>query len=211
MRKPSGSKKKQLSNKETIGKNALQSLRKMRKEETARQRILHLLFFEPLEEFSLSEIAEQGKVSKSTASRIVLELHEECLVKLVKRSILWSIQANYSNPRYKQEKILYNLAIVQRSGLIEFLEHTFNHPKNIVLFGSFIKGEDKLNSDVDIAIEDNSASETEIIHIKELGNLEKQIGRGIAVHLFNRKNVDLNLFNNIANGITLSGFLEVKK
>jgi hypothetical protein len=31
------------------------------------------------------------------------------------------------------------------------------------------------------------------------------------LHIFNRNNIDDNLFNNIANGILLWGFLEVKK
>ena len=39
---------------------------------------------------------------------------------------------------------------------------------------------------------------------------EKMIKRHIQLHMFNRKNVDLHVFNNIANGIVLAGFLEVR-
>ena len=194
MKKPSGKKKKQLYDKET-----------------ARQRILALFFYDPYQEFALSEIAEQGKVSKSTASRIILELEEQGLITLIKHRLVWRIQANHGNSIFKQEKILFNLSILYRSNLIQYLEEIFKHPKSVILFGSFSKGEDGPDSDIDIAIEDDKIKETKVMAIKELGTLEDQIGRKITIHLFNRKNIDINLFNSIANGIILSGFLEVGK
>jgi len=211
MRKPSGSGKKRVYGRETVKREAGLSIKKMRKEETARQRILQLLFLEPLQEFALSEIAELGKVSKSTASLIVLKLHKEGLVKLVQLSVVWRIQANYENPAFRREKILYNLSVIYRSGLVEYLNSIFGNPKAVVLFGSFSKGEDTMGSDIDIAIEDDSITGNTIASVKELESLERRIGRKITIHLFNRKDVDINLFNSIANGIVLSGFLEVKK
>ena len=88
-------------------------------------------------------------------------------------------------------------------------EH-YHNPKAIVLFGSYRKGEDISGSDIDIAIEKDDVKEYTTVRLNELLNLEKRLDRKIQVHLFNRKSVDVNLFNNIANGIVLSGFLEVK-
>ena len=87
----------------------------------------------------------------------------------------------------------------------------FKNPKAIVLFGSFRKGEDLSNSDIDIAIETSEANEYKIIGLRELIEFEQIIGRKIQIHLFSRENVDIGVFNNIANGILLWGFLEVKK
>jgi len=208
MRKPSGTRKKQVFDNKTIRNNIIISVEGTHEEETARQRILHLLFLDPLQEFSLSEIAEQGKVSKSTASRIIVGLSEEGLVKLKKHPLVWRIHANYDSPRYKQEKILYNLSIIYRSGIVAYLEELLKHPKSIILFGSYSKGEDRMGSDIDIAIEGENPK---TMRVKELERLERQLGRKIVTHVFNRKSVDSNLFMNIANGIVLSGFLEVRK
>ena len=100
---------------------------------------------------------------------------------------------------------------VYRSGLVEFLIDYFKNPKAIVLFGSFRKGEDLSNSDMDIAIETDEDKEYEVTGLRELLEFEKILGRKIQLHLFNRKKIDISVFNNIANGIILWGFLEVKK
>ena len=100
--------------------------------------------------------------------------------------------------------------------MVEFLNQYFGNPKAIILFGSFRKGEDFSTSDIDIAVESDVSEATElenykVIELKELGEFEKSVDKKIQLHLFNRKNVDAHVFNNIANGIVLSGFLEVKQ
>ena len=67
------------------------------------------------------------------------------------------------------------------------------------------------NSDIDIAIENDETKSYEIIGLRELSEFEKAIDRKIQIHIFNRKEIDIHVFNNIANGIVLFGFLEVKK
>lgn len=207
MMKPVSFKKKQPYDKETT-RSMTKELRRLSREVESRDRILRLMFQDPLQEFALSKVAESARTSKSTASRIIVRLHDEGLVKLIKSRLVWRISANIGNPNFKREKILYNLSLVFRSGVIDFLDGVFNRPKSIILFGSFSKGEDNLDSDIDIAIE---GEVSQIIKMKELEELEKEIGRSISIHLFRRDDVDINLFNSIANGIILSGFLEVKK
>ncbi len=94
--------------------------------------------------------------------------------------------------------------------MVEFLNDYFKNPKAIVLFGSFRRGEDVSTSDTDIAIEKDEENDYTITGLRELADFEKTIGRRIQIHLFNKKNTDLHVFNNIANGIVLAGFLEVK-
>jgi len=79
------------------------------------------------------------------------------------------------------------------------------------LFGSFRKGEDLSNSDIDIAIESEDCEDYKIVALRELSAQEKEINRKIQIHLFNRNSIDNGVFNNIANGILLWGFLEVNK
>ena len=178
-------------------------------EETARNKILEVLFKFPEKEFSLSDLAREAGVAKANIGKILGEMHEADIIEITKLSKIWRIKANKSNWFFVRSKIIYNLNLVYQTGLVDFLNDHFNNPKAIVLFGSFRNGEDISSSDIDIAIETDN-EEYKVVSIKELSEFEKEIGKNIQIHLFNRKNVDINVFNNIANGIVLIGFLEVK-
>jgi len=80
----------------------------------------------------------------------------------------------------------------------------------IILFGSVARKEATEKSDIDLAVEtlDNKG-----LRIQELGVLPRlgyRKGVKVILHIFSRNQVDLNLFSNIANGIVLEGFLEVR-
>ena len=178
--------------------------------ETAKQRIAEVLFIYPEKEFSLSDLAKEAKVKKSNIGSILSEMHQKGFIEITKLSTIWRIKSNLQHPHFTINKIIHNLALIYNSGLVEFLNNYFGHPKSITLFGSFRRGEDLSSSDVDIAIEKDDIKNYEIVRLRELSAFEKTIKRKIQVHLFSRKTVDLNVFNNIANGIVLCGFLEVK-
>lgn len=177
------------------------------------QKALDLLFRRPYQEFTLSEVAKELKSSKTTTYRALLKLKGTGLITIVPigRGGLWRIRANYENPEFRKHKIVKNLLTIYTSGVVEHLDKVFGHPKAIVLFGSFRKGEDITGSDIDIAIEIAEDKELEIHRLSELEEFEFSVERQLKLHVFNRKRIDLNLFNNIANGIVLSGFLEVNK
>ena len=179
-------------------------------EETAKQRIAEVLFKYPEKEFSLSDLAKEAGVAKANIGRILDEFTNLGFISIEKLSKIWRIKANQTNWFYIRSKITYNLHFIYTSGIVEFLIDYFNNPKTIVLFGSFRKGEDLSNSDIDIAIESDDFK-CKTIGLRELSDFEKIIGRKIQIHIFNRKEIDINVFNNIANGIVLWGFLEVKK
>ena len=179
--------------------------------ETAKNRIMEILFRYPEKEFSLSDLAREAGVAKTNIGGILGEFQEAELIHIEKLSKIWRIKANQTNWLFIRSKIVYNLNFVYNSGLTEFLIDYFKNPKAIVLFGSFRKGEDLSNSDVDIAIESDEIKEYQITGLRGLSEFEKSIGRKIQIHLFNRESVNISVFNNIANGILLWGFLEVKK
>lgn len=180
-------------------------------EETAKQKIMEILFKYPEKEFSLSDLAREAGVAKANISNILERFQKIGVIKIEKLSKIWRIKANQESMFFNKNKIIYNLSFVYNSGLVEFLIDYFKNPKVIILFGSFRKGEDLSYSDIDIAIESNETKNYETMGLRELNEFEKIIGRKIQIHIFNRKNIDDNLFNNIANGIVLWGFLEVKK
>jgi predicted nucleotidyltransferase len=180
-------------------------------EETAKNKIVEILFRYPEKEFSLSDLAREAGVAKANIGNILGEFQEAGLISIEKLSKIWRIKSNQTNWLYVRSKIIYNLNFVYKSGLVEFLVDSFNNPKAIVLFGSFRKGEDLSNSDIDIAIESEDVKEYKIIGLRELSEFENNIERKIQIHVFNRDSIDIGVFNNVANGILLWGFLEVKK
>ena len=180
-------------------------------EETAKNKIIEILFKYPEKEFSLSDLAREAGVAKANIGNILNEFQEAGLINIEKLSKIWRIKANQTNLLFIRSKIIYNLNFVYKIGLVDFLVDFFKNPKAIILFGSFRKGEDISNSDIDIAIESDEVKEYETTGLRELSEFEKVIGKKIQIHLFNRENIDIGVFNNIANGILLWGFLEVKK
>ncbi len=174
------------------------------------QRVLEVLFCYPEKEFSLSDMAKEAGVAKPHIGAILCELERLGLITITKLTKIWRIKANQQSGNFIKSKIVYNLNFIYQSGLVEFLSDHFGNPKAIVLFGSFRQGEDFSTSDIDIAIETDEAEEYKTVELRILSDFEKEIGRRMQIHCFNRKNIDTHVFNNIANGIVLSGFLEVK-
>lgn len=178
--------------------------------ETGIQKVAEVLLKFPEKEFSLSGLAKEAGVAKANMGNILDGLGKIGFVEIAKLTKIWRIKANQSGWNFVKSKIIYNLNFIYQSGLIEFLNEYYKNPKAIVLFGSFRRGEDISTSDIDIATETDEIDEYEVVSLRELADFEKAAGRKIQIHLFNRKKVDINVFNNIANGVVLSGFLEVK-
>ncbi|MBI2971786.1 MAG: nucleotidyltransferase domain-containing protein [Candidatus Aenigmarchaeota archaeon] len=185
--------------------------------ETGILRILGTLCDFPEKEFSLSDLAKEAEVAKANIGKILDILQKNDFVEITKLTKIWRIKANQKNWNFVKFKIVRNLDAMYHSGIIEFLADRYRNPKSIVLFGSFRRGEDISSSDVDIAVETDEVDEYKVLtlsHIAGLDNteqFEKKIKRKIQIHLFSRKVVDINVFNNIANGIVLYGFLVVGK
>lgn len=108
--------------------------------------------------------------------------------------------------KYILEKKLYNIKALYNSNLIGFLREELNNP-SIILFGSYSRGEDTEESDIDLYIETFSKKEI------KLDKYEKILKRNIQI--FKHKKIteitNKNLANNIINGIKMNGFIEVFK
>src|SRR3989344_1295264 len=110
-------------------------------------------------------------------------------------------KANIENRLFKDYKMIYNLSSLLESGLIKFIEEKLM-PKSIILFGSYRRGEDIENSDIDIFVE---CKEKKL----NLDKFERKLNRNIQLHF--KENFNLypkELKNNIMNGIVVGGFLE---
>ncbi len=197
--------------------------------ETGLLRVLRVLFQHPDKEFTLSSIASEAHVAKQNIRRIVNQLYSQNLVEKAQwGKRMWRIKARQKEWKFLKAKMMYNLAQLYESGLVEFLEEIFDRPRAIILFGSYRYGEDISSSDIDIAIETPFTKEYDILRIgglrehsfmtkeryEKLKNIEGALRRELQLHLFNkvdfsRKEFRKNVFNSIVNGIVLYGYLEI--
>ena len=176
----------------------------------SKQRVVEVFLRFPSTEFSLSDLATESGVGKAQMGKIISELVKKDILTVQKLSSIWRIRANSEGEPFKRLKITYNLNFLFQSGIIEFLTNHYQNPKAIVVFGSFRRGEDQTGSDIDIAIEASGKGELITTRLKDLLPFEESIQRTIQLHIFTRTTINPHVFNNIANGIVLKGFLEVK-
>ena len=169
---------------------------------------LRIFFEEPEREFHLREIARILKKNPVTVKKHLEKFIEKGVLNLKKERKFYFYSSNTENPSYKEIKRQYNRDKLINSNLIDFLKKEFNLP-TIILFGSYEKGEDNKNSDVDICIITESRKEVDI------KKYEKIINRKIQLHIFKNEEFrklrikNKNLFNSIINGYKIYGLLEI--
>ncbi|MEK6891655.1 MAG: nucleotidyltransferase domain-containing protein [Nanoarchaeota archaeon] len=184
-------------------------------ENQAYLKILNWFFSFPNMEVSLNDLSQQLRISKTTANKIVSELERKGFLKKEVLGRIWRISCNQNHPYNFTRKIAYNLSWVYESVIINLtkeivLKDRGITPRAIILFGSYRKGDDTEKSDIDIAVEVLDNKDTQVIQLGVLPQFGYRTKVPINLHIFSRNKIDLNLFANIANGIVLEGFLEVR-
>jgi predicted nucleotidyltransferase len=151
------------------------------------------------------QLAKALNVSAPAVSKALprLEKLNYILRKKDKETKRHSIELNRGNHYLMQLKRVDNLKNIYTSGLATFLEKEYAGA-TIILFGSYSRGEDLFNSDIDIAI--IGRKEKNI----ELEKFEKELEKKLHLLFFESlKKTDKNLRNNILNGIVLVGSVEI--
>lgn len=168
-------------------------------------KVASIFFKEPTKEHYLIEISRNINLAHTSVINHLKKLKQLNIIteNVEKRGTrkFPMFKANINSKEFKFNKKIYNLILINDSRLIDFLKEEFM-PNTIILFGSFSKGEDTEDSDIDIFLE---CQEKNI----NLNKFEKKLNRKIQLHFkenFNKYPKELK--NNILNGETLYGFLE---
>ena len=66
-------------------------------DETARNKILEVMYRFPEQEFSLSDLAKEAGVAKANIGKILNEFQKIDIIKITKLSKIWRIKANQEN------------------------------------------------------------------------------------------------------------------
>lgn len=167
-------------------------------------KIMELFFEEPARNFQLREVSRLTNIAVTSTKKYLKELLDENLIIKSTKTLYPSYLANTPNRMFKVYKTQAMLYKIYLSGLVDYVEDTCL-PNCIILFGSFAKGDYYKKSDIDIFIQ---SSEYDL----ELQKFEKRLKHKINVFFEDDlRDLSKELFNNINNGIILSGYLRVKK
>lgn len=175
----------------------------------AYNKVMIWFFSFPEKAIGLNELSGLINISKTTAKRVVKKLVSEGFLSIEVLGKLWRISVNSSHRYNYSRKISYNLTMIHESGILKSIHEILSNSRSVVLFGSYRKGDDNEKSDIDIAVE-VLGEDSRIIEIRVIPKLGFRKNVPVNLHVFSRETVDINLFSNIANGIVLEGFLEVK-
>ncbi len=173
------------------------------KKTNVKQMLKEFFFVYPGKKLRVREIERELKLSLPSVIRYCRELEKDGILAFEQIGKVGLYKASRSSG-YLLEKKLFNIKRLYESGLIEHLRKELSNPA-IVLFGSYAKGEDTEESDIDLYIETPA---------------KKRISYGIYNHILKRDIQEFrhrslreisnpNLANNIINGITLNNEIEV--
>jgi len=154
--------------------------------------------------FQLREISRIASLATTSVKLYLNEMVDEGLIIRTKHRLYTYpvYQANFDSMEFKLLKKIDTIITLRESGLIEYLENQCM-PDVIILFGSASKGEDTIESDIDLFL---VSREREL----DLRDFETKLKRNISL-LFSEYFGELSneLKNNIINGVILKGYLKV--
>ena len=171
-------------------------------------KLVKLIFDSPNKSFHIRELAKKTGLSTTaiTGRHFLKDLERYGLIKVEKTDLATNIRANLESDAYSFYKKIFNLYLLERYGLIWTLKEVYK-PEAIILFGSFAKGEDTENSDIDILIVTQRKAAGIGDFIKQF---EKEVNRKVNLHFLESVSSSTAEFKNaLANGIVLHGYLKI--
>ena len=165
--------------------------------------VLRFFLENPTTEIHLRELSRQTQISFPWVRKIVLQLSKEGYVLKKEERGLVLVKANRDNQLFLALKKSANFFSLFQIRLIEKLVELYERPQTIILFGSYSRGEDTEESDVDIAIITRRKCTI------SLSSFEKKLKRKIKILELKPEKIEKEFMNTLANGIVLYGYLEI--
>ncbi|MFA5141789.1 MAG: nucleotidyltransferase domain-containing protein [Candidatus Woesearchaeota archaeon] len=165
-----------------------------------------LFFSQSMRRWHFEDIVNESKLSRERVNHYLKGLlAEKIIVRLKPKGRMPYYEANRDSSKFRFEKRLYGLKILEESGLFEHI-NSLKEVKTAILFGSFARGDWNVSSDVDIFIYGDSK------HFDK-GKLESKIKKEIQVFSYDnakslKKELDKSLIPNIVQGFNIKGTFE---
>lgn len=152
-------------------------------------------FLNPFTSVGVRELAGLIEQSPASVLRRLRKLTKDKIVKLESGKYI----SNFYDSKYNEKKIIRNLERLYESKLLSKLLKEYK-PKAIILFGSYLKGKDNENSDIDLVL---IGSEEKVV---QLTKYETFLHRPISLHFY--QNISKYLKKNLINGFVLHGIVD---
>ncbi|MBI2451884.1 nucleotidyltransferase domain-containing protein [Candidatus Pacearchaeota archaeon] len=169
-----------------------------------KEEIKKYFFVNPTAKIRVRQIEKELKLPLPSVIRYAKDLEKEEILKKEKVAGVVLFSADRVSKYFLLEKKIYNLKQLYESGLVEYLVSELSNPV-IIVFGSYSKGEDFENSDIDLYIQTPSKKEIKLEKFEKL--LKRRIQ--LFIHSNLKKVNNPHLMNNIINGMILNNFIEV--
>ncbi len=160
-------------------------------------RVLEIFFKEPTKVQFIRKISREIKLATTSVKKHLLEIEKEGLIKKKIQAPFEGYIADREKDKFLQYKQIYNIY-----SLIDLKTKIINElgPKAIILFGSYQKGEDREESDIDLVII------SKVKHAPNLEKYEKILQRKIHFTLIGSLDeLEESVKNNVRNGWLLYG------
>ncbi len=157
------------------------------------------------EKLNLSNISANLNVSVTAVSKSIPYLQKLKLISVEKdkKMNLTLVSLERSNKKTIQLKRVENLKSIYETGLSDYLEEEYLGA-DIILFGSYSKGDDTITSDIDIAVIGRKQKKIDLKKFEEI------LARKIIINYYHKlKDVHIHLRENILSGIILAGGVEL--
>jgi len=169
------------------------------------QEVLRLLFVKTGCSLNQRQISKLLDVSPPAVTKALPFLEKENLIQIKKdkETKRWSVKLNTDNHKIMQLKRADNIKQIYESGFVDFLTKEFAGA-TIILFGSYSRGDDTLDSDIDIAV---IGRKDKLVNLEQF---EKMLMRKIMINFYDSfKHIHKNLKENLFNGIVVAGGIEL--
>ena len=170
--------------------------------------VAELIFNYPNKIFHIRLLEKETGFSTTAIIDAVKDLGHFKIVQIEETPLTTNVKADLESEAYRFYKLVFNLYRLKRYLFIDGLIEIFNNPKAIVLFGSFGKGEDLEESDIDILVISSNQPDEKLQDFINI--FEKELKRNVNIHILNSLDKSSDEFKNaIANGIVLHGYIKI--
>lgn len=156
----------------------------------------------PRAEAHLRELADKIDVSPGFVSKHIHSLLKRNIIDEKREGNMRIFFADTSSNKYRRSKSAFNIREILTSELVPYLENKL-YPDALVLFGSYLKGADTEDSDIDIAVINGREN------VPDLSEYEEKFERRITLTHVSQNKMEPEFIEALANGLVLSGHLDV--
>jgi len=162
--------------------------------------VFNIFAEDPLKIHYVKEIARKINLAPTSVKLHCDKLEKENLIMKIKGERFVGFMANRENEDFVFYKRIMNKITLKQSNLLTYLIKTL-YPQTIILYGSFMRGEDVKESDIDILIISKSSAPL------NLDKFEKILNKKIDIKIIkNISDMHKNLQLEINNGEVLYGY-----